>query len=172
MRNIIILLAGLICLNFYSCDDKTPDKAIEYNEFLMKSINPVVAKMADFEEAVYVDDSQKLEDIRRDFSTFVVELREKINAKEAFDGNERFKSAALEMLNFYGAVSEKHYLDIISLKQKDLRLKDETVDKIEDIIWDIYKKENVLYEKFEQEANLYARKYGFHTNNNLSQKKH
>ncbi len=164
MRKIFISLACLIFISYYACETPVKTNALEYNNFLIKSIDPVVARMVDFEDAVYTDDLHKLENTRKDFKQFVAKLKNEINEKKAFDGNEKFKDAALEMLNFYNAVSERQYQTIVKLKANDKRLNDETVEQIEDIISEIYYKEHALYEKFEAEARIFAEKYGIESN--------
>jgi mRNA-degrading endonuclease HigB of HigAB toxin-antitoxin module len=153
----------IVCIIFFSCQAPDKKNALEYNRFLMQSIDPVVDLMVNFEDAVYQNDSQNLEVLRTDLKDFVKNLRIEISKKKAFDGNEKYKNAALEMLTFYDAVSNKQYNEIIRLKTKDPSLSENTIEQIEEIIFDVYKKEHQLYEKFELEAKTYALKYDLET---------
>lgn len=161
MYKYIFIITVTCCILLGSCASPEKENALEYKDFLIKSIDPVVEKMVDFEDAVYNDDCQKLETIRKELHVYAAGLKEKINRKQAYDGNEKFKAIALEMLNFYTAVTEKQYQTIVKLKEQDVGLRDETVEKIEDILSEIYHKENTLYQKFEAEARLFSEKYGF-----------
>jgi hypothetical protein len=156
MKTLPFLLIPLILI---SCLESNPEnEVLEYNRFLNESINPVVKKMADFEDAVYEGDEQRLIIIRNEMKDFVLVLKEKIEAKKAYDGNEEYKEAAIEILNFYDAISEKHYLNIIRLMETTQHR--QSFDTIENILTDLYRKEHVLYKNFERRSKEYKDKYG------------
>jgi hypothetical protein len=160
MFKLFSLQIFLLFLFLSSCSDpKTTEKAYNYNQFIYKTIDPVLDKMIAFEMAAFDEDTGKLEEIRKELISVIDQSVSSIKKTEVFDGNEDFKNSALDILNFYKQVSANEYLEIIKLVRK--LTPDEKELKIYDIVNVIYQKENEFYFKFETESGKFAEKYGF-----------
>ncbi|HET6244908.1 MAG: hypothetical protein H0V01_03130 [Bacteroidetes bacterium] len=171
MKKLIILSAFLFCFTIISCNESVKENAvvnkedaIEYNDFLATSIDPVITKMLDFEEALFVADNEKIKALYAELISITLETRKKISERPAFDGNETFKNSLLEIMNFYTTVAEKDYSRIIQLIESENELSQEVSDKIEEILTTIYDRENEYYINFEKEVSLYAKKYNLEVN--------
>lgn len=168
MKKLILVILVIFCFNAISCDEVkkevSKEDAIEYNNFLVTSIDPVVTKMLDFEEAIYEEDKEKIKLLHADLVSLTAETRKKITEKPPFDDNESFKNSLLEIIDYYKSVAENDYNLIIKMIEDENELSEEEFDKIEDIISNMYDKENEYYNNFEKEVNTYAKKYSIEIN--------
>jgi hypothetical protein len=158
MKKLILLLSGIATLT--ACSTVKTEEAVNYNQFLYNSIDPVLNKMIDFEMAAFEDNPEKLQVIHKELMQTIQESEQMIEKKEAFDGNESFKKAALNIVNFYKDITETDYASIIQIAAKEIVSDDDEI-KIEEIINLVYEKENSVYNSFEKEATLFSEKYGF-----------
>ena len=154
-----LILALSAFLMLAACNHVKKEAAIEYNDFLNNTIDPVVSKMLDFEEAIYTGDRKKLYALHAELLKFTNETRLKIIEKPAFDGNEALKNAILLIADFYKSIAENDYYQIIKIIESQEGLTHEKADEIEKIISKIYDKENEYYNLLENETNAYSQKY-------------
>ena len=154
-----LILALCAFLMLAACNQVKKEAAIEYNDFLNNTIDPVVSKMLDFEEAIYTGDRKKLYVLHAELVKFTHETRLKIIEKPAFDGNEALKNAILLIADFYKSIAENDYHQIIKIIESQEGLTQEKADEIEKIISKIYDKENEYYNLLENETSAYSKKY-------------
>ena len=154
-----LILAICAFLMLAACNQVKKEAAIEYNDFLNNTIEPVVSKMLDFEEVIYTGDRKKLYALHAELVKFTLETRLKIIEKPAFDGNEALKNAILLIADFYKSIAENDYHQIIKIIESQEELTQEKADEIEKIISEIYDKENEYYNLLENETNAYSKKY-------------
>lgn len=160
MKKLIILIT--LSSIIFSCTEArkevSKEDAIRYNNFLVHSIDQVVIKMLDFEEAIYEEDKDKIKLLHAELKSLISKTRQKVGQKPAFDGNESFKNSLIDILNYYKHVIDNDYDSIIKLVDNKKEFK-ENSDKIETIISKVYDNENEYYSKFEEEVISFADKY-------------
>jgi hypothetical protein len=160
MNRILLTLMISCSIIFSSCNELKTEDAISYNDFLVNSMDPLIDKMIDFEMAIYDDNTENLNEAYEVLLKTTTETEQAIISREAFDGNENFKKAAIDIISFYKSVVDKDYKEILSIiRNSEFNEEDEI--RVEEILMLAYDKEGPYYEKFEKEAQEFAKKYSF-----------
>lgn len=162
MKKLLLLLLPLLI--FSACDKKSKtDEAISYNDTLVNSFDPITQKMVEFEMALYDSKSTDIDRMYDDLSTSIDRTVKFISEKPAFDGNESFKNAALDIVKFYDSVIDNEYKQMLEMIKSDT-LSAEDEQRLGAAIDSTYSKEAQYYNAFEKEQAAFAAKYKFNVN--------
>lgn len=157
----LVLTLILFSFTSYSANDE----AIQYNDKIVEEQSKVAEKILDFSAN---PNESTLSEIKQQAASGLDVLKK----MKAFDKNKSFLEAAKSLFEFYYSITENEYkqsLDLLSKLTPENQA--ETVTKLNKLLAVITDKEKILDEKFKEEQQKFADKYGFNLVENKFQDK-
>lgn len=164
---ILISIFALIIVN--ACNTKQTENAVAYNDSLVKSFDPVIDRMIEFESAIY-DDEAPLEEIYKEMKNISDSSIAYIEKIPTFQDGESLKQRAIDVLKFYIRIITENYQKILTLITSSDNLSEEAEDFIDYLLRESYKEESNVMEAFEKEQKNFARKHNFKIEKDISDK--
>lgn len=162
----ILIFTAII---FTACNTKQVDNAVAYNDTLVKSFDPVIDRMIEFEMAIY-DEEAPLEEMYTEMKSFSDSSLSAIEKTPAFQDGDTLKQRAMDVLNFYNRIISEDYQKILMLINASDTLSIEAEAFIDFLLRESYKEEGVVMDAFEKEQKNFARRHNFKIDNSVPTK--
>lgn len=164
---IILLIFTLIIVN--SCNTKQLDNAVAYNDSLIKSFEPIIDRMIQFEMAIY-DDQAPLDEMYNEMKNLSDSSITSLEKITAFQDGDTLKQRAIDVLKFYNRIITEDYKKILMLITASDTLSVEAEAFIDFLLRESYKEEGIVLEAFEKEQKNFARRHNFKIDNTVPTK--
>lgn len=163
MKKLLYPVLLFVVAFMVSCDmGPTTEDAIDFNDEIVADFRKLVEADDAFIDAMYYDDVAEIENAMYDLQDFVKETTEEYEDMEAFDDEDIFRKAFLELLDVYNDVAFKDYPKLVDyiyqvVEEGNTEIGDEYVDfagEIDDKIAE-------AKEDFYAEQEKFAEQYDF-----------
>lgn len=169
MKKKFLLCSIITLIVITSCNTKQIDKAVAYNDTLIKSFDPVIDKMIEFEMAIY-DEEAPLEEMYNEMKIFSDSSLNALEKLPAYIDGDSLKQKAIEIHKFYNRIITEDYQKILLLITSSDTLSVEAEAFIDFLLRESYKEEGNIMEAFEKEQKNFARRHNFKIDNSVPTK--
>jgi hypothetical protein len=146
----------------FSAKSQPFDNAIQYNDYIVGQQNLIGEKIIAFNNEFGVENVTR-EMIQPYYDSLLSTARQvvvRMRNLEAFDGNEQFLKASVDLMEFYQRTVEGAYLEMINIVF-DPDLNDQSVEKLNTLLNNVTSEEAKYDDIFQQSQEAFAGKYGF-----------
>lgn len=169
MNKILVIISIFALMIVNACNTKQVDKAVAYNDSLIKSFDGVIDRMIEFEMAMY-DDKAALENMYNDMKSYSDSSLTAINKLPAYQYGDSLKQKAIDVLKFYNRIITEDYQKILMLLTASDTLSPEAEAFIDFLLRESYKEEGAVMDAFEKEQKNFARRHNFKIENSIPTK--
>jgi Ni,Fe-hydrogenase I large subunit len=157
MRKLLFPLTMVIAMFFVACDmAPTTEEAIDFNDEIVADQSDLIDYNQDFIDEYSGDDLDEIEDAMDELNTFLEDKTEEYEAMEAFDEEDIFRKAFLDLLGAFTEISED-YEKLLEMWADD----DVTLDEIADFEEEINEATDDANQTFLDKQKDFAEQYEF-----------
>jgi len=157
MRKLLFPLTMVIAMFFVACDmAPTTDEAIAFNDEIVADQSDLIDLNQEFIDVYSGDDLDDIEDAMEELETFLEDKTEEYEAMEAFDDEDIFRKAFLDLLGEFTEISED-YEKLLEMWADD----DVTLDEIADFEEEINDATTEANENFLDKQKDFSEQYEF-----------
>jgi len=179
MKKIIfgLLLFSYLIITTSSCGEKkkgqeegVPKKtALEYNEYIIGEHNKIMIKMLDFSKAFESGEGRRMEHSLNIMQKQIKSSIEMLSKLEPYEGDDKFKEAALELFEFYDSISDDEFQEMADIQKKKGSQTIEDRDRMNELSRGVAEKEKVLDMNLYNAERAFASKHSAQLQNNKLQ---
>lgn len=169
MNKILVIISIFALMIVNACNTKQVDNAVAYNDSLIKSFDPVIDRMIEFEMAMY-DDEAALDNMYNDMKSYSDSSLAAIDKLPAYQDGDSLKQRAIDVLKFYNRIITEDYQKILMLLTASDTLSPEAEAFIDFLLRESYKEEGAVMDAFEKEQKNFARRHNFKIENSVPTK--
>jgi hypothetical protein len=164
MKKLSVIISIFTIIIFNACNTKQVDNAVAFNDSIIKSFDPIIDRMIEFEMAIY-DDEADIEKMYIEIKSFSDSVLANVEKMPAFQDGDSLKQRAIDVLKFYNRIITEDYQKIVSILNASDTLSVEAEAFIEFLLRESYKDEGPVMEAFEKEQKNFARRHNFKIEN-------
>ena len=173
MKNIgslIFLVIGAVA--FFLIKGGLGNSAVNYNNKIVDQQASVIEKMFDLVESLKKRDGTQMKKNLRLLQEQITESADAIGQMEGYEGSTKLRDAALDLMEFYEAVSHEEFVTMVDILSKpDSEITQFDVEQIQDLERRISQEELELDAMLQQAQREFANEHDFKIQANKYQKK-
>lgn len=161
-----------ITLTLGSCNLNSTSGALDYNNQIVDEQTKILEKFVAFTEIG--DGENRLKELDKARMDIVNQCESSLKIVEAlapYEGNTRFRDAAIELFRFYKTTCEGSYKEMIEILGKEENITDEDITRLEEINSGVEQRELVLDNALQAAQEEFTKKYNIDLQETEMQKK-